>query len=180
MSFSLSWIAIAVVLGYSYTKRFTPLCHFVLGLGLAFAPIGAYIAVAGHFHILPILYSVAVFLWVSGFDIIYALQDEAFDRAQNLKSIPAFLGKSKALRLSELLHLICAAVVAFATWQASMDYEQMGWLSFAAVCFFCGLLFYQHKLVKPDDLRKVNLAFFTTNGIASLFFCGMLIVDLFV
>ena len=177
--FMLSWVALAVVLGYSYTKRFTPLCHFVLGLGLALAPIGGYLAVTGYFEVQPVLYSSAVFLWVSGFDIIYALQDEAFDREHKLKSVPAFLGKANALRLAKLLHLICSVVIVFATWQVAQANEQLGWLSLVAVAFFCGLLFYQHTLVKPDDLRKVNLAFFTTNGVASLVFCGAVILDFY-
>ncbi len=177
--FSLSWLALLVVLGYSYTKRFTPLCHFVLGLGLALAPLGGYLAVTGEFAVLPILFSATVFLWVSGFDIIYALQDETFDRDNNLKSVPAYLGKTKALRLSELLHLLCAAFVSIALWRAMGQYDALGGLSWLALAIFCGLLFYQHTLVKPNDLSKVNLAFFTTNGIASLVFCGMVIADMF-
>jgi 4-hydroxybenzoate polyprenyltransferase len=178
--FQLSWVALLVVLGYSYTKRFTPFCHFVLGLGLALAPLGGYLAVAGKFDIVPILYAVAVFFWVSGFDIIYALQDEDFDQANKLNSMPAYLGKSKALRLSEVLHLICAVVMVVATWFASNQMFELGWVSILAVAIFCGLLFYQHRLVKPDDLSRVNLAFFTTNGIASLACCGLLVLDLFV
>src|SRR5690606_26281664 len=106
--FYLSPVALAVVLGYSYTKRFTPLCHLVLGLGLSLAPIGAYLAVTGRFDWLPLLFSFAVITWVSGFDIIYSLQDEDFDRSQKLYSIPAALGKPLALRVSEGLHLASA------------------------------------------------------------------------
>src|SRR5262249_2362332 len=95
--FFLSPVALLVVLGYSDTKRFTPLCHLILGLGLSLAPIGAYLAVTGHFSFLPILFSLAVIFWVSGFDIIYALQDEEFDKSQRLYSMPAWLGKAKAL-----------------------------------------------------------------------------------
>ncbi|MCF8244032.1 MAG: putative 4-hydroxybenzoate polyprenyltransferase [Saprospiraceae bacterium] len=178
--FALSGVALAVVLGYSYTKRFTPLCHFVLGLGLALAPLGGYLAVTGQFDLLPILYSIAVFLWVSGFDIIYALQDEDFDRELKLKSVPAFLGKVNALRLSKTLHILSAVFVLIASWQALMQFESLGWLSWLAVVLFCGLLFYQHTLVKPNDLRKVNLAFFTTNGVASLIFCSLVILDFYV
>ncbi|MCC6724893.1 MAG: UbiA family prenyltransferase [Saprospiraceae bacterium] len=178
--FYLSGVALLVVLGYSYTKRFTPFCHFVLGLGLALAPLGAYLAAKGEFGLIPLLVAVGVFLWVSGFDIIYALQDEAFDQANQLNSMPAYLGKAKALRLSEILHLVCAAIMAIAVWQAAGQYGSLGWLSVVAILFFCALLLYQHTLVKPDDLRKVNLAFFTTNGIASLVFCGLLIFDLLI
>src|SRR5439155_4100163 len=100
LCFYLSFVALAVVLGYSYTKRFTPLCHLVLGLGLSLAPIGAYLAVTGVFALLPVLFSFAVIFWVSGFDIIYALQDEEFDKSHQLYSVPAWLGKSKGLRVS--------------------------------------------------------------------------------
>src|SRR4051812_33470640 len=104
--FYLSPVALSVILFYSYTKRFTPLCHLVLGTGLSLAPIGAYLAVTGKFDLLPILFSFAVIFWVSGFDIIYALQDIEFDKSQNLYSIPTALGKTKALHVSELLHLL--------------------------------------------------------------------------
>src|SRR5450432_748254 len=111
LCFYLSPVALAVVLGYSCTKRFTPLCHLILGLGLSLAPIGAYLAVTGGFHWLPILFSLTVLFWVSGFDIIYALQDEEFDKSQKQYSIPGWLGKAKALRVSEFLHLVSAAAV---------------------------------------------------------------------
>jgi len=176
--FYLSWVALAVVLGYSFTKRFTPLCHFVLGLGLALAPIGAFLAITNRFDLLPIMLGVAVFLWVSGFDIIYALQDEEFDKSQRLKSIPAYLGRENALRLSEAVHAICGVLVAFFVWKLSQGFDEVGALSWAGVVFFWALLFYQHFLIKPNDLSKVNLAFFTTNGIASLVFCAIVIVDL--
>jgi 4-hydroxybenzoate polyprenyltransferase len=173
LCFYLSPIALLVVLGYSYTKRFTALCHFVLGLGLALAPVGAYIAVTGHFDSLPILYGFVVLLWVSGFDIIYALQDEEFDSSLGLNSIPTFLGKNKALVLSTTLHIICAVVVIFAA-----VLGEFSWLHWVGVGVFVSLLFYQHLLVKPNDLTKVNLAFFTTNGIASVIFGTLAILDL--
>ena len=174
LCFYLSFVALAVVLGYSYTKRFTPLCHLVLGLGLSLAPIGAYLAVTGRFDLLPILFSFAVIFWVSGFDIIYALQDEEFDKTHKLYSIPSWLGKAKALRVSELLHLLSAACVLFAGW-----YGQFGWLYWAGSAVFVGMLIYQHSLVKPHDLRRVNLAFMTANGIASVVFALFVIADLF-
>jgi 4-hydroxybenzoate polyprenyltransferase len=172
--FYLSPIALAVVLGYSYTKRFTALCHLVLGVGLSLAPIGAYLAVTGKFNILPLLFSFAVIFWVSGFDIIYALQDEEFDKSQRLYSIPAALGKSKALRVSELLHLLSAGCVILAGF-----YGNFGWLYWIGVAVFAGMLIYQHSIVKPTDLRKVNLAFMTANGIASVVFAIFVIADLF-
>ena len=173
--FYLSPVALAVVLGYSYTKRFTPLCHLVLGLGLSLAPIGAYLAVTGVFHWLPILFSIAVVCWVSGFDIIYALQDEEFDKKNQLYSIPAWLGKEKALRVSELLHLLSAAAVI-----AAGKFGGFGWLYWIGVLVFGGMLVYQHSIVKPTDLRRVNLAFMTANGIASVVFAIFVIADLFI
>jgi len=173
--FYLSPVALAVVLGYSYTKRFTPLCHLILGVGLSLAPIGAYLAVTGQFALLPILFSLAVIFWVSGFDIIYALQDEEFDRSQQLYSIPAWLGKAKALRVSELLHVVSAAAVVYAG-----VYGGFGWLYWVGTAVFAGMLVYQHSVVKPDDLRKVNLAFMTANGIASVLFAIFVIADLFI
>lgn len=174
LCFYLSFVALFVVLFYSYTKRFTALCHLVLGLGLSLAPIGAYIAVTGEFSLLPILFSLAVLCWVSGFDIIYALQDEEFDKQYQLHSIPATLGKTRALRLSELLHLFSAAAVIYAGF-----YGHFGVWYWIGAAFFSALLIYQHLLVKPNDLRKVNMAFFTTNGIASVIFAVFVILDLF-
>lgn len=172
--FYLSPVALFVILFYSYTKRFTPLCHLVLGLGLSLAPIGAYLAVTGEFHLLPILFSLSVVFWVSGFDIIYALQDEEFDRSQRLFSMPVWLGKKKALRVSEALH-----VISFACIVAAGVYGRFGWLYWAGVAVFGGMLLYQHSIVKPDDLRRVNLAFMTTNGIASVVFAVFVIADIF-
>jgi len=172
--FFLSPVALAVVLGYSYTKRFTPLCHLILGLGLSLAPIGAYLAVTGRFNWLPILFSFAVIFWVSGFDIIYALQDEEFDKTNKLYSIPAWLGKAKALRVSEGLHLLSAASVI-----AAGKLGGFGPLYWIGVMVFGGMLLYQHSIVKPNDLRRVNLAFMTANGIASVVFAVFAIADLF-
>jgi len=177
--FYLSPIALLVILGYSYTKRFTALCHLVLGLGLSLAPIGAYLAVIGHFDILPVLYSLAVLFWVAGFDIIYALQDEAFDKSLSLHSIPVSLGINGALRLSSFFHLICAGIIVFAAYLLQMKYLYLGWINWIAVLVFIGLLLNQHRLVKPNDLSKVDLAFFTTNGLASICFCGLIVIDLF-
>lgn len=170
--FYLSPVALAVVLGYSYTKRFTPLCHLVLGLGLALAPIGAYLVVAGEFAMLPIYFSLAVLCWVSGFDIIYALQDEEFDRKNNLNSIPAWLGKKRALSVSSILHVFAVVFVAIPYFISDLS-----WFYLAGVLFFAILLIYQHTLVKPKDLSKVDRAFFTTNGIASVVFASFFLLD---
>ena len=172
--FYLSPVALFVVLFYSYTKRFTALCHLVLGVGLSLAPIGAYLAVTGEFALLPILFSFAVLFWVSGFDIIYALQDEEFDKSNQLHSIPAALGKSKALMVSNLLHVLSAGCVISAG-----VYGHFGLWYWIGVLIFCSLLIYQHTLVKPTDLKKVNMAFFTTNGVASVVFAIFVIIDLF-
>ena len=172
--FFLSPVALFVILFYSYTKRFTALCHLVLGVGLSLAPIGAYLAVTGRFDVLPVLFSFTVLFWVSGFDIIYALQDEAFDKSQNLHSIPAALGKSKALRVSEILHLLSAACVI-----AAGVYGHFGWLYWIGIAVFIGMLIYQHSIVKPSDLTKVNIAFMTANGIASVVFAVFVLLDIF-
>jgi 4-hydroxybenzoate polyprenyltransferase len=174
LCFALSFVALAVVLGYSYTKRFTPLCHLVLGLGLSLAPIGAYLAVTGHFDLLPLLFSFTVIFWVSGFDIIYALQDEEFDRAQHLYSMPSRLGKAKALRVSELLHWLSTACVVTAGL-----FGGFGWWYWTGVAVYIGMLIYQHAIVKPQDLSRVNLAFMTANGVASVVFAAFVIADMF-
>lgn len=163
--FFLSPVALLIILGYSYTKRFTALCHLVLGLGLSLAPIGAFLAITGYFSITPVLLSLGVFGWVTGFDIIYALQDEAFDKSQRLHSIPVLLGKKKALRLSEGFHA-ASSLFLFAVGfkEAIHPVIFIGWIAFTC------LLIYQHLIVKPDDLSRVNIAFFTTNGIGSVVF----------
>jgi len=174
LCFYLSPVALLVVLGYSYTKRFTALCHLVLGLGLSLAPIGAYIAVTERFDLLPLLFSAIVFLWVSGFDIIYALQDDDFDKSQKLKSIPVYLGRKNALTLSKFLHALAALLVLTGYLSGSF-----GWLYLIGAACFIGLLIYQHSLVKPNDLSKVTLAFGTTNGVASVLFCAFVCADIF-
>jgi 4-hydroxybenzoate polyprenyltransferase len=174
LCFALSFVALAVVLGYSYTKRFTPLCHLVLGVGLSLAPIGAYLAVVGHFDLLPILFSFTVIFWVSGFDIIYALQDEQFDKTHQLYSMPAWLGKSKALHVSEFLHVLSTLCVVYAGL-----YGEFGWWYWAGVAIFMGMLIYQHAIVRPNDLSRVNLAFMTANGIASVVFASFVIADMY-
>jgi 4-hydroxybenzoate polyprenyltransferase len=175
MCFYLSPVALAVILGYSYTKRFTPLCHLILGLGLSLAPIGAFLAVTGVFELIPLLFSFAVIFWVSGFDIIYALQDEEFDRSQKLYSMPVAMGKEDALKLSEFLHMLSALCIIGAGWLGNFSY-----LFWAGACVFAGMLIYQHRIVKPNDLSRVNIAFMTANGIASVVFAVFVIADLFI
>src|SRR4030095_2581400 len=141
---------------------------------VSLAAIGAYLAGTGEFNVLPILFSAIVLFWVSGFDIIYALQDEEFDKENKLYSIPASLGKTKALRASELLHVFSAACVLFAGWLGNF-----GWLYWIGAAIFIGMLVYQHSIVKPNDLKRVNIAFMTANGIASVVFAIFVIADLF-
>ena len=142
---------------------------------MAIAPIGAYLAVAGKFDWLPLVLSLVVFFWVSGFDIIYALQDEEFDIEQELKSVPAYLGKTKAMNVAKTIHILSALFVfTFAVLIPA------NWIQVAGSVVFIGLVFYQHTLVKPTDLSKVNLAFFTTNGIASVLYGISLIAGLYI
>ena len=175
LCFYLSPVALAVVLGYSYTKRFTPLCHLILGTGLGLAPIGAYLAVTGTFDWVPLFYSFAVICWVSGFDIIYALQDDEFDRANKLYSIPAVLGRKKALTLSSVLHVLSVIFVIL-----PLFFTSLGWVYIIGILIYTGLLIYQHRIVKPDDLSRVNLAFGTTNGIASVIFAACFLLDVYI
>jgi len=168
--FYLSPIALLVILFYSFTKRFTVLCHLVLGLGLSLAPIGAYLAVTGTFNWLPVLFSMAVIFWVSGFDIIYALQDVDFDQSQKLYSIPSILGKVKGLKVSELFHLLSSICILLAGLIGSFH-----WIYWIGVLVFVGMLIYQHRLITPTDLSKVNIAFMTANGIASVVF-GIIVI----
>jgi len=174
LCFVLAPVAFFIILFYSYTKRFTPLCHLVLGLGLSLSPIGAYIAVTGKFALVPVLFSLSVLFWVSGFDIIYALQDEDFDKENKLHSIPSLLGTARALRVSESLHFLSAASVVAAG--LTGNFSMLYWAGVAAFAFF---LIYQHSLIKPKDLSKVNRAFFSSNGIASVAFCVFVLLDIF-
>lgn len=171
--FWLSFVALFVVLFYSYTKRITALCHLVLGVGLSLAPIGSFLAVTGEFKLLPLLFSFLVLTWVAGFDIIYALQDEDFDRSQKLHSIPAALGIRNALMVSRVLHLVSATFII-----AAGMLGHFNWLYWIGAAVYISMLAYQHTLVKPGDLSKVNIAFMTTNGIASVVFAVFTITSL--
>jgi len=173
ITFYLAPVALLIVLGYSLTKKFTSLCHFVLGIGLALAPIGAYLAVTGVFDLLPLFYSFLVLFWVSGFDMLYALQDEDFDKSMNLRSIVVLLGKKGALRLSAIVHILSAGFIVGIGILAGF-----GIFYWIGSIIFAGLLAYQHMIVKPADLSRLNLAFFTTNGIASVIFAVFNITDI--
>ncbi len=171
--FLLSPIALLVILGYSYTKRFTSLCHIVLGIGLSLAPTGAFIAVTQTIDVAVVFLSLAVVGWVAGFDIIYSLQDDEFDTSQGLLSIPTALGRKKALLFSRGLHTI-TVVFLFMTGFAF----GFGVLYTVGAILFTGLLIYQQSIVKHDDLSRVNIAFMTSNGIASIVFAVFAIADL--
>ncbi|MDH3651262.1 MAG: putative 4-hydroxybenzoate polyprenyltransferase [Saprospiraceae bacterium] len=178
LCFYLSPVALAITLGYSYTKRFTFLCHLILGLGLSLAPIGAYLAVTARFDWIPILFGSAVLFWVAGFDIIYSLQDEIFDRRENLRSIPVWVGSKTALQISKGLHVICAVLIICSLLLSHQLFASLQGLHWIGGGLFLLSLIYQHRLVKYDDLSKLNLAFFTTNGMASVIFAFFFIVDL--
>jgi len=169
----LSPVALLIILGYSLTKRITFLCHFILGLGLSLAPVGAYISVTGTFNIVPVIYSFIVLTWVSGFDIIYALQDEEFDKNNNLYSIPSHTGRKRALIISVIVHIITFILIVTAGFAGNGNI-----LYWAGALIFSGLLLWQHLLVKPDDLSRVTLAFQTTNGIASILYALFVILDM--
>lgn len=174
LCFALSPVALFVILGYSYTKRITPLCHFVLSLGLSLAPVGAWLAVTGSFAVAPILFSGVVFFWVSGFDIIYACQDVDFDLKYRLQSIPVLVGISNALKISTILHILTFVFVILAGLTLHAN-----WIFWMGSAIFGGLMVYQHLIVKANDLSRVNLAFGTTNGIAGVIFAIFVIVSLY-
>ena len=163
--FALSPVAILIVLGYSYTKRFTSLSHYVLGLGLAIAPTAAFLVVSAEFEILPVLLSTMVLFWTAGFDIIYALQDEGFDKNKKLHSIPSKIGRKNALILSAVTHLISIIVLFSIGW-----FYIPNLLYLIGAALFSLLLIYQHLIVTPKDISRINLAFGTLNGIASIVF----------
>lgn len=172
LALALSPVALLVTLGYSYTKRFTPLCHLILGLSLAIAPAAAFIGVTGTLdpRILPLVF--AVMGWTAGFDILYSLQDEEFDRREGLYSMPVWLGRVRALRVSRGLHTLTVGLL---IWTGFL--WTLGPWYFAGVAVAAGLLFYEQSLVKPDDLSRINLAFFTLNGWVSLGFFVFALLD---
>ncbi len=163
----LSPVALGLLFVYSYTKRFTALSHLVLGLCLGLAPVGAWIAVRGSIETLPVLLGLAVLCWTAGFDVIYALQDEEFDRRAGLKSIPARIGARGALVISALLHAAMAILLAI-VWRMSGG----GAILLAGVAATVAALVYQHAIVRPGNLSRVNAAFFTANGFVSVTLCA--------
>ncbi len=174
LSFALAPVALMIVCGYSLFKRFSALCHFVLGLSLAIAPIGAWIAVTGEFALPPVLLGAGVLLWVAGFDVIYALLDEDFDTKMGLHSLVVTFGRKNALRLAFLLHVISVLFVAWFGVSA-----QLGMWYFLGVAGFAGLILFEHLFVRPDDIGRINMAFFTVNGVISIGLFGFTLLDLF-
>lgn len=175
LCFFLAPVALLVVLGYSFTKRFTFLSHIILGLGLSLAPIGAYLAVTGHFATLPVIFSVIVIFWVAGFDIIYALQDVEFDKNEKLRSIPESFGNQNALTVSALFHFFAIVLTVFGGWFG--NFHIFYWIG---TTIFSIILIYEHLIVKPDDLSRVNIAFATLNGMGSVAFAAFVIMDIFI
>lgn len=165
LAFALSPVMLFVLLGYSYTKRFTNFCHLVLGLALGLAPVGAWVAVRGEIALIPILMGLAVLLWTAGFDIIYACQDEEFDKLHQLYSLPSAIGVPRSLLVSRLLHLITVVILGFLG-----VYLEFHWIYWIGLMIVTASLSYEHFLVRNANLEKVNTAFFTANGIVSIVF----------
>lgn len=173
LAFKLFPVAVAVLLFYSYTKRFTWTCHLFLGAALGLAPLGSWIAITGSFHPAPVLLGLGVMFWVAGFDIIYACDDIDFDRREGLFSIPARFGVSKSLAISTAFH-----VVAPALFLAVGFMLQLGALFYGGVALAVVLLFYQHRLIRPDDMSRAGVAFFNLNGTLSIFMFAFTFLDI--
>ena len=173
LAFALSPVALAVVMGYSYTKRFTAFSHFWLGISLSISPVGAWIAIQGSFALPPIILCFVVLLWTAGFDIIYACQDVNFDRKHGLRSIPAKLGIRWALWLSAVLHVLAVLLLLYIPFLV-----ELGTFYYVGVGIVVLIFIYEHAIVKPTDLSRVNLAFFTLNGMISLVLMALSIADI--
>ena len=163
LCFYLSFPTLAILLLYSYTKRFTSLSHVVLGFAIGCAPLAAWLAIRGQFAWPPILLSAAVMFWVAGFDLIYALQDIEFDRKARLFSLPSKLGVAPALRISTVFHGVTVILLT-----ATAMIAGLGWIAYAGIAIVAGILYWEHRLVTPDDLSRINVAFFNLNGYVSI------------
>ncbi len=173
LAFALSPVALAVIMGYSFTKRFTALSHLWLGLALSISPVGAWIAITGRFDWTPIVLCCVVLLWTAGFDIIYACQDVNFDRKHGLHSIPAQIGIRWALWISSALHVVAVVLLFVIPLLA-----ELGLFYYIGVGIVVLIFIYEHAIVKPNDLSRVNLAFFTLNGMISLVLMALSIADI--
>ena len=178
--FYLSPVALLVILGYSYTKRITYLCHFVLGLGLSLAPVGAYLSVHGQFAVLPVLYGLVVLFWVAGFDIVYASQDTDIDEQLNLHSVPEHFGVEKGMRISQMLHVLVALLMILIVIIQFTTYPVLSSIHIIGTGVFLAMLWYQHSIITPTDLSRVNRAFFTANGIASVVLFSFFLIDVLI
>ncbi|MDA3970630.1 MAG: putative 4-hydroxybenzoate polyprenyltransferase [Desulfobulbaceae bacterium] len=163
LTMQLAPVALALTLFYSYTKRFTWLCHVVLGMALAFSPLGGFVAVTGSLHGYPWMLSLAVLFWVTGFDIVYACLDAEFDREAGLNSMPARFGRKRSFRIAQGLH-----VLAFCLFAYTGVYCDLGTYYFLGILSAGCALFYQHYIVNPDDLSHIQVSFFTMNGMISV------------
>jgi 4-hydroxybenzoate polyprenyltransferase len=172
---ALSPLAIAILLGYSYAKRFTWGSHLLLGVALAGAPLGAWIAVAGDLAVAPVVLAAAVVTWVAGFDVLYALQDREFDRRAGLHSIPARFGVAASLWISGLLHVATLALLAALPFAYAPGLGTTYWVGVAGCA---ALLALQHALVRPGDLSRLDAAFFTANGLLSIWLLAAIAADL--
>jgi 4-hydroxybenzoate polyprenyltransferase len=173
LCFILAFPALAVLLGYSYTKRYTWLSHYVLGIALGIAPSASFVAITGYFTPAISVLSLSVCLWSSSFDILYSLSDEEIDRQQGLHSIPQKFGRVKAMRISLIGHLLLFFLIPLFGRLISGS-----WLFIIGACIFLALLVYQHAIISPTNLKRLNAAFFTSNGIASLLFMIFAVADL--
>ena len=173
--FYLSPVALFIVLIYSYTKRFTILCHFVLGLGLGLAPIGAYLAVTGEWNYIPLIFSLIIFLWVAGFDILYSIQDEQFDKEESLKSLPAIYGRVKAQIVSAMLH----AIVTFLVVKIGVVLNSGTLYWIGAVAFIALLVIHHLIVISTKDEKKFNVAFATLNGTSSIVYAFFTILSFY-
>lgn len=175
LCFYLSFPTLAILFFYSYTKRFTSLSHLVLGFAIGCAPLAAWLAIRGEFAWTPVLLSAAVMFWIAGFDVIYALQDTEFDRKANLFSLPSRVGVAQALRISTLFH---AATVVLLL--ATARLTDAGWIAYAGIAIVAGILCWEHRIVKPNDLSRVNVAFFNLNGYISILLLLTFATDIFI
>ena len=175
LALALSPVALVLALGYSYTKRFTAFSHFFLGLALAVAPVGAWIAITGRIDPPALWLGGAVVCWLFGFDILYALQDTEFDRTHGLHSMPAWLGNARALVVSRLVHALMVVLLTMVGVSA-----HLGAIFFVAVALVALLIAYEQSLVKPDDLSRLNMAFFTLNGYISVGLFLLTLLDVIV
>lgn len=168
----LSIPVLGILFGYSYTKRFTPLSHLVLGFAIGLAPLGAWIAIRGEFALIPLLLTGVVTLWIGGFDIIYACQDTAFDRGARLFSMPANWGLGTALAVSTGLHAGAVALLVAVAFVSGL-----GVIGYAGIAIVAGILFWEHRIVAPDDLSRVDVAFFNLNGYVSVLLLAAVATD---